>query len=456
MARDSTALRRAQLAQPSIRYPVGNFELQLKMSCIVERLAGLCENYIVEHFEEFPVSSLSLLPLSRRKDLLWRLPIADVCLRLENTDFVKGLDMAAYWKFPCANYTPYLAFPKDKDIERYITERWPSEDEYAKAWLYGQVATGEIGWLPDDYEFALPQNGCTGDDDPISFLYGVRNHHGDEWDRLTYPHRYQQMEKLSLLGTSKEQEQDIVDAIVHSFRGEHPKMLPEVQLLKDSEVHHGCDLSDADLWLLSEVEYVGIQCRPFDPSCVEWIIKLLNKAANLQVLVLQGCNVPNDQLDLDDFCEQLATCQPFWSKFQILKIVAGIPEIEELKEYGVDTPEEYTVSQDSLDQLITAYLSAPTDHSQLVQFSYTHIECQDTNCNPPVDRTSLQFKNIRLSDCRFDSNKATPEAISKWLGQRIEVLEKDEETHSFLFQIDHKDSVLGQKRKYSEVHSEKL
>jgi hypothetical protein len=29
----------------------------------------------------------------------------------------------------------------------------------AKVRLYGQVATGEIGWLPDDHEFVLPENG---------------------------------------------------------------------------------------------------------------------------------------------------------------------------------------------------------------------------------------------------------------------------------------------------------
>ena len=83
------------------------------MICVVESLALLCENYIAKHLEEFPISYLSLLPLSIRKDLLWRLPIADVCLRLENSDFVKGLDMAAYWKLPCENFDPGVAFPKE-------------------------------------------------------------------------------------------------------------------------------------------------------------------------------------------------------------------------------------------------------------------------------------------------------------------------------------------------------
>ena len=369
--------------------------------------------------------------------------------------------MAAYWKLPCENFGTALAFPKDSDIERYVNERWPSEVEYAKARLYGQVATCEIGWLPDDHEFVLPENGYVCDDS-ISLLYGARALHGDAWKRLTFPPRYQQMKKLlwpSLgFGRTEKHAQDLVDAIVNGFNGEHPKMLPEIQLLKDSEVHHGCRLSNADLSLLREVEYVGIQCRPFDESSVKWTVKLISKATSLQVLFLQGCNVPYNSLDLNYFCEQLATCQTFWSTFQMLKIVPGIPETDELRAHGVDTPEEYTVSQHCLDQLIMAYYSAPTDHSQLLQLSYTNIESQDTDDNPTVDLSYQQFKNIRLSDCSFDSNKATPALISKWLGQQqiIKILEEEEETSSLLFQIDRKNS-CGHKRKYYEManmHSE--
>ena len=93
------------------------------------------------------------------------------------------------------------------------------------------------------------------------------------------------------------------------------------------------------------------------------------------MLILQGLNVPDEcgTLDLNYFCEQLANCWPFWSKFRLLKIVPGVLDKDELwKEYHVDTPEEYTVSQASLDQLITAYFSAPADHSQLVQFSFIY------------------------------------------------------------------------------------
>ena len=436
----------------------------------VKPLAELCENYIVKHFEKFPVSHLSLLPLTIRRDLLWRLPIADVCLRLENTDFVKGLDMAAYWKLPCENFPndPDITFPKDSDIDDYIKERWPSEADYAKAKLYGRIATSRMGGLPsgDLNELVMPHDAYVDLDafnGTVLFLYGVRELHGDERNRLTIPPRYHQNvthlgqpdSDLSLT-TSKKLDEEILDVTMHCFNGERPKMLPEFLLYHADVIYCNMKLSEAELRFLSEVEYVGMHCKPFLSRGVDFTISLVNVATNLRVLILQGLNVPEEDLYLDYFCEQLATCQPFLAKFQILKIVAGILEVEELEtDYGVDTPEEYTVSQASLDQLIIAYFSAPTDHSQLVQLSFTNIDCEDTDCSPAIDRTYLQFKNIRLSDCCFDSNKATPDSISKWLGQEIKVLEKEEKTSSFLFQIDHKDGVVGHKRKYSEaVHSE--
>ena len=214
----------------------------------VEPLSGLCENYILEHFEEFPVSHLSLLPLSKRRDLLWRLPIADVCLWLENTDFINDLDMAVYWKFPCGYPTSLVEFPKDSDIERYISERWPSEVQYAKARLYGRVATSEIGCLGDDHDFILPDHESTYyDSSTLAFLYGVRTVRGCK--QLILPPRYKQEEKLrSSWPLNEQQEQDIVDAIVRGFNSEHPKMLPEIQVL--TEPHCGCDLRDTDLSLL--------------------------------------------------------------------------------------------------------------------------------------------------------------------------------------------------------------
>ena len=44
--------------------------------------------------EEFSISHLSLLSFSVWRDLLWRLPVADImCLQLESTDFTAGMEL---------------------------------------------------------------------------------------------------------------------------------------------------------------------------------------------------------------------------------------------------------------------------------------------------------------------------------------------------------------------------
>ena len=260
-------------------------------------LAELCENYIVKHFEKFPVSHLSLLPLTIRRDLLWRLPIADVCLRLENTDFVKGLDMAAYWKLPCENFHPDITFPKDSDIDDYIKECWPSEVGYAKAKLYGRIATSRMGGLPsgDLNELVMPHDAYVdlgGFSGTVLFLYGVRELHGDRRNRLTIPPRYHQNvthldQRLdSDLSSSETFDEEVLDVTMHCFNGERPKMLPEFLLYHADVIYCNMKLSEAELRFLSEVEYVGMHCKPFLSRGVDFTISLVNVATNLQVLIL--------------------------------------------------------------------------------------------------------------------------------------------------------------------------
>ena len=48
------------------------------------------------HLEQFPVDFLALLPRRTPEQLLWNLPVADVCL-LEVTQFTNGMNMDDYW-----------------------------------------------------------------------------------------------------------------------------------------------------------------------------------------------------------------------------------------------------------------------------------------------------------------------------------------------------------------------
>ena len=56
-----------------------------------------CFQYILMNLEQFPIASLALLPLKIRWNLLWNLPLADVC-QLEITQFTSGMCMEKYWQ----------------------------------------------------------------------------------------------------------------------------------------------------------------------------------------------------------------------------------------------------------------------------------------------------------------------------------------------------------------------
>ena len=86
--------------------------------------------------------------------LLWRLPIADVCL-LEDTEFAEGIqDMAEYWKHPYRDFVGTREDSHDFDVAHYF-EQW-DEVDYSKAVLYGQIVTAIIGCLHEDFAFSLP------------------------------------------------------------------------------------------------------------------------------------------------------------------------------------------------------------------------------------------------------------------------------------------------------------
>jgi hypothetical protein len=112
---------------------------------------------------------------------------------------------------------------------------------------------------------------------------------------------------------------------------------------------------------------------------------------------------------------------------------------------------------------MTTYFTAPTDHMQKLQISQAKIKCRDIafECSPSIDKRYLAFKTIELDSCQFISKyKATPQAISHWLGQGISELPRLEiwphNPYAHFFKVEDKqseDPALPQKRKYSELES---
>ena len=90
--------------------------------------------FILMHLDEIPSSYLSLLPLSIRKEILNRLPIADVC-QLEETPFVNGLDLEAHWK-----HYDYFSPEFSHHLHEVCKAKW-GVSQFAKSVCYSKVAS---------------------------------------------------------------------------------------------------------------------------------------------------------------------------------------------------------------------------------------------------------------------------------------------------------------------------
>ncbi len=99
-----------------------------------------CLIYLVCHLEEASIASLALLPSSIRSVLMENLPVADVC-RLEDTDFVRGLDTEEVWK------TIAFTFPVSQDFpEQHFrgVYKFESMKDYFFTYVYHLVLTENV------------------------------------------------------------------------------------------------------------------------------------------------------------------------------------------------------------------------------------------------------------------------------------------------------------------------
>ena len=368
----------------------------------VGSLTNQCRTYILMHLEEFPVGYLSLLPLSEREWLLQRLPIADVCL-LEDTAFTNGIDMASYWR-------PPSELDKVEESDYFIKE-W-GRDKFAKAILYGEIASTIIGCLPGGFWFSFEHGReYIQIDYLIQFLYAVRKF-PEGGLNFSFPLRYEN--KFYLCGQEFIMTEEIIDATVNCFRGELPKILNSVYLDDNVEFRHKY-VSDF-LCELRVLYVLGIEWIHSYVRSLDFVRDVLKEANHLRVLMLEGddytgCNSANEiRVSLNCFCSDLSSHPTFLTEFRVLKILACTPG--------------YSVSQERLNELISAYLSAPTDHAQIVRFTGVKIESYKISSRPKFDQQHLQLKTIEFDNCRFVSEcDAKHEAISHWLGQSINVVE---------------------------------
>ena len=420
----------------------------------VESLIQQCQHYIAMYVDEIPVSHLSLLPLSARRDILWRLPLADVC-QLEDTDFAEGLDMAAYWKSPQEIACNYW-WPND-DIRKYIQTEW-DDLEYARAALFGQLTSCAVGIVDDeefqfflsyqreDYEYMSQQYISA-----ISLLYAVRkpNHNldvaqGDKY-RLVFPSRYSHK--------SGKLEKDLtVPEVMKCFskEGELPKVFPKIEIYSDVERGYAAIVP----YYLRSAVYIGVKGHIFTEQGLNFVKAIIKEATQLEVLLLDDWGEDDvwEKEFCNDFIAFLCSYPRFFSTFRMFKILCSI------------AGDGFIISRENFNNLMTTYFTAPTDHMQKLQFTQAKILCSDIafECSPTIDQKYLDFKTVEFDSCQFVSKyKATPQAISHWLGQgiselpRLETWFSNPDAHFFKIKDECMSGgpALPQKRKYSELES---
>jgi hypothetical protein len=404
------------------------------------------------HLEEYPVSHLSLLPLSTRRDILWRLPLADVC-QLEDTGFTQGLDMAAYWKSPWE-----ISWWPNDDIQKYIQTEW-DELEYARAVLYGRLTSCALGISVDqefDYEFFLPYQ--REDDEymsqqyisAISLLYAVRKpdhdlHAAGSKYRLIFPPRYSHK-------SGKVDEDLTVPEVMTCFsrEGELPRVFPKIEIFSDVERDYAAIVP---CYLRSAV-YIGVKGHIFTEQGLDFVKAIIKEATQLEVLLLDDWGEDDvwEKEFCNDFIAFLCSYPRFFSNFRLFKILCSV------------AGEGFIISRQNFNNLMTTYFTAPTDHMQKLQISLAKIKCSDVafECSPTTDQRYHAFKTVELDSCRFVSKyEATPQAISHWLGKGISELPRLEawfnNPDAHFFKVEDQcmpgDPALPQKRKYSELES---
>ena len=417
----------------------------------VESLAQQCQTYIMMHLEEFPIRGhLSLLPLSTRKELLYHLPIADVCLRLEtDTEFTEGIDMAAFWNSVWDHDSVGIAesaYDKE-DIKRYVQDKW-NDLEYARETVYGTVASCAMGHMTDIEVrafFPAVHPNCEEHKDlswgmpVVMFLYTLRTSCVHDPCQPPFPPRYKHKSDKSEKDLTM---YEVVNCFSHS-KGEFPRLFPELVLLRNINLDN--------VYFLQNAVYLGLTGFVFDEHGFEFLKAVLQVATNLEVLLL--CHWGDeDEWEVeffDKFCAFLSTRQAFLSNFRWVKIFSDF----DLGAKGL------VVSQKNFNQLIAAYFAAPTDHVQKLHIARTKIKCSDVSFerSPTVEQRYRSFKTIQTSDCQFVSKyKATPKALSHWLGENIsELPQSDPEPDTCFFKVEDKSGAsLSRKRKHSTLESD--
>ena len=351
----------------------------------VKSLGDQCIQRIVMHLEEFPSNHLSLLPLSLRKEILWSVPIADVC-KLEGTGFVNSIDRKDFWSDTFYEMDSFASPETYKNIQKYIKEKWNSAD-LAREVVYGQIFGVGLGFYSIDHTgFYIDYESDV--NSMMSLMYGVRRRRKWCYGMVSQfcheiPPRYQHCV------SSCDSLEKFVDATINCFCGD----LPTYFFVEEID-----EITCGDLVkyipFLRNLRVFGVLSEAFGPTFQERIVAVVEAAVNLEAFIVV-C-IPRDDLaplSLDWLFLELTKCPSFLSSMHLFNV------------HGICDPdiECYTVSYETLKTLVEAFLSSSTDHAQAIHLSEVTITCtslQDPSTLVPHVECSAK-KTIELNDCKF-------------------------------------------------------
>ena len=372
-----------------------------------------CLHHILMHLEEFPANYLALLPLSLRRELLTKLPIADVC-RLEEGPFVQGIDMEDYWSCLIGLHL------------RSLSRRFS-----AKARCYGEVAACILhcGGVHFQYHYRLnfrskSFRGMSRTSRTyllLKFLFAVRQSRELDCREINqncgylFPLRYAQYNNSNDHPSTTE----LVDAVVHCFRGA-PEMVSLDPDYSDTVAKWEQGIDDEILEFLSELTYVHME--DMESSHIDFVLALVKKTTKLQVLIMENkYRAMEYSVSLNKFCIDLSRSS-FLTNLRLLEISSHH------KTTGDDAG--FVVSQQILEEFLLAFLSAPCSHPQEIVFCRITVQdftgcCSVADAVPflhkleGTDRHYLHLKTVRFEDSSFKMSRVTPKQVSNWVGEEV-------------------------------------
>ena len=345
--------------------------------------------FILMHLDAIPASYLALLPLSFRKTILNRVPVADVCQFIEDTPFANGLALEDYWRDN--RFPSYMGLRQD--LQEVCKAKW-GPTEFAKACFYSSIAEKILNLTTREVALKMFE-GTNMVTRSLSFmhflpsgmevstlLFAIRSFASETRKcNFTFPPRYTKFD----VNIRNE-----VNAAVEGFKG-RPHLLKLGFGMTDRKPN-GFMLD-----FFSDLEYLEVHISTKRRFKV--VVNLVEQATNLKFLSIEYRHGNALSTELT----KLPT-----SSLHTLILT------------------KLVMMQDALHQFLQCFLCIPCDHPQKLRLEEVTIKCASgkreykTNQQLPTisywpdleltDRRYLQLKTVEMANCTIK----TAELVLQW------------------------------------------